>query len=230
MTQRRRATDRRGGFTLVEMLVTIAVIAILISILVPMIGPAMERARQAACSSNLGQCFKMIVMYASDNSGRLPSANGDDPTTLRVAGASPLADYMERQNLPSDIWYCPSLMRQRMAERGKHNWQFPPAAPAFRIGYCYIAAPMGDVARFKQIGPLTASELNANRTVAADICASPETATSGRDVRNWTIFPHAGPQKPKVSKVCMGDGGVQTKEKDSLLPGYAMSNGTELYW
>jgi prepilin-type N-terminal cleavage/methylation domain-containing protein len=230
MNQRGRATERRGGFTLVEMLVTIAVIAILISILVPTIGPAMERARQASCSSNLGQCFKMIVMYATDNGGRLPQANGDDPTTFRSGTASPLPGFMKRQNLPSAVWYCPSLMRQNMAERGKQNWQNPPAAPTFRIGYAYIAAPMGDVTRFKQVGPLTASDLHANRTVLADICASPQSATSGRDVTQWTVFPHAGPQKPKLSKVCTGDGGVQTKEKESLLPGYAMSNGTELYW
>lgn len=230
MNQRRHATERRGGFTLVEMLVTIGVIAILISILVPTIGPALERARQASCSSNLGQCFKMIVMYATDNGGRLPQANGDDPTTFRSGTASPLPDFMKRQNLPSAVWYCPSLMRQNMAERGKQNWQNPPASPTFRIGYVYIAAPSGDVTRFKQIGPLTAGDLHANRTVLADICGSPQSATSGRDVRDWTIFPHAGPQKPKVSKVCTGDGGVQTKEKESLLPGYTMPNGTVLYW
>lgn len=224
------ATDRRDGFTLVEMLVTIAVIAILISILVPTIGPAMERARQASCSSNLGQCFKMVVMYASDNSGRLPQANGDDPTTFRTGTTAPLQTFMTRQNLPSAVWYCPSLMRQDKADRGRQNWMNPPAGPTFRIGYAYIAAPMGDVARFKQIGPLTSSDLHANRTVLADVCASPQSASSGRDVRSWTVFPHAGPQKPKVSKVCTGDGGVQTKEKDALLPGYAMSNGEELYW
>ncbi|MCE9556716.1 MAG: prepilin-type N-terminal cleavage/methylation domain-containing protein, partial [Planctomycetes bacterium] len=54
----RQAKGASRGFTLVELLVVIAVIVILIALLLPAIGMARAKARQAQCSSNLSQVFK----------------------------------------------------------------------------------------------------------------------------------------------------------------------------
>jgi prepilin-type N-terminal cleavage/methylation domain-containing protein/prepilin-type processing-associated H-X9-DG protein len=54
------------AFTLIELLVVIAIIAILAAILFPVFAQAREKARQAACLSNLKQISTGLMMYAQD--------------------------------------------------------------------------------------------------------------------------------------------------------------------
>lgn len=63
------------GFTLVEMLVVIGIIAILASLLMPSLTKAVETARTTSCASNMRQCNSAIMMYADDNNGMLPPAS-----------------------------------------------------------------------------------------------------------------------------------------------------------
>ena len=71
---------RRTGFTLIELLVVIAIIAILAAILFPVFAKAREKARQAACISNLKQIGLATGMYETDYDGRFPYWHweGDD--------------------------------------------------------------------------------------------------------------------------------------------------------
>lgn len=57
---------KQRGFTLIELLVVIAIIAILSAILFPVFGKAREKARQAACVSNLKQLGQAFQMYTND--------------------------------------------------------------------------------------------------------------------------------------------------------------------
>jgi prepilin-type N-terminal cleavage/methylation domain-containing protein len=63
---------RRSGFTLVELLVVIAVVAILASLLLPALQKAKEMADNAVCLSNLKQMSLWAYIYASDSNEMLP--------------------------------------------------------------------------------------------------------------------------------------------------------------
>ena len=66
-----------GGFTLVEMLTVIAIIAILAGLLLPVLTTARERARRVGCASNLRQIGIAILMYAGDHDNHVPTVQNN---------------------------------------------------------------------------------------------------------------------------------------------------------
>lgn len=68
------AEKHMNGFTLVELLVVISIIAMLLSIIVPSLQAARERAKRIICANNLHQCHIGTVVYANENDNQLPSS------------------------------------------------------------------------------------------------------------------------------------------------------------
>jgi prepilin-type N-terminal cleavage/methylation domain-containing protein/prepilin-type processing-associated H-X9-DG protein len=78
----------RSAFSLVELLIVIAIIGILLAALMPMLEHGREQANQVKCANNLHQIGYAITMYANANSGAYPRTTyvADAPITQ---GTSP---------------------------------------------------------------------------------------------------------------------------------------------
>jgi prepilin-type N-terminal cleavage/methylation domain-containing protein/prepilin-type processing-associated H-X9-DG protein len=89
-----RTKHRKSGFTLVELLVVIGIIAVLIGVLLPALNAARQQAQTIQCLSNMRQLGTAFDMYVIDNNGWMPSSDTCGP------------------NVPSQFWYGASSASQ----------------------------------------------------------------------------------------------------------------------
>lgn len=82
IAQDRRHRKRQDPFTLIELLIVIAIIAILASLLLPALGRAKETAKRIACLSNVKQCVIALHHYLQDNE-QFPYQNNFGPPEQR---------------------------------------------------------------------------------------------------------------------------------------------------
>ncbi len=99
MIHREFAGNPQRGFTLVELLVVIGIIALLIGILLPSLNIARQTALGVKCLSNMKQLSTAYVMYANDNKGWLPSCD--------TAGPLGTADFYDGMETPQLSIYAP---------------------------------------------------------------------------------------------------------------------------
>lgn len=99
----------RRGFTLIELMVVVAVIGVLVGILMPALGNARSQARRTACASNLRQIGAGLQIYMSGNHDRFPYASfmpSVGPFPLETEKAIRIADVL-KFNAGADSFQCP---------------------------------------------------------------------------------------------------------------------------
>jgi prepilin-type N-terminal cleavage/methylation domain-containing protein/prepilin-type processing-associated H-X9-DG protein len=102
---------RNRGFTLVELMVVVGIIAMLLAILLPSLNRARGQAMQVACLSNLRQIAIGFILYCNDNGGWLPHAAHYSTSTLPESPADWIwwqqaSAYSARNR---DVYYSPIL-------------------------------------------------------------------------------------------------------------------------
>jgi len=88
----------RKGFTLIELLVVVAIIALLISILLPSLARARELAKRSVCAANLKGIGNGLVIYANSNADSLPVAGPFSPPIAGGGGTISAVQYVGKTN------------------------------------------------------------------------------------------------------------------------------------
>lgn len=106
-----QSTAANAGFTLVELLVVIAVIALLVSLLLPALGGAREAGRQVVCTSNLRQLAIAANAHTQERKGLFSTGPFDDRPDRgygRIEEAGWVADFVLGDYCKPGLILCPS--------------------------------------------------------------------------------------------------------------------------
>ncbi len=117
LVDRRPWSQRVGGFTLTELLVVIALVALLLGLLVPCLHAAKKKATQAQCLSNLRSQGMAVQMFANDNQGLFPKVTDLKQVALQVGEA--LKPYVKTE----EIFRCPGDPAKPTPPGGSYDWR-----------------------------------------------------------------------------------------------------------
>jgi prepilin-type processing-associated H-X9-DG protein/prepilin-type N-terminal cleavage/methylation domain-containing protein len=112
---------RANAFTLLELLVVMAVLAILISLAVPLVGNGIRSSHTAGCASNMRQIGTGMVAFAAENNGELPSSVASGKSwDLQLA---PYLGLDAAKATPSALLRCKEDKRTKIGSTKNGDWR-----------------------------------------------------------------------------------------------------------
>ena len=195
MCRRHSRSRSRSGFTLVELLTVIGLIALLVSLFMPVLGKVRAAANSAGCASNLRQVGVAWTMYVAENHGRFPDFASLSSATPDVAWRSYWPGIAERAGVKDDALLCPAAREPSDRPHGygtvSDAWTGRPLTNSstlrmsdttYRVssyGYNYYLTAAGRFATLGTVGTLNALSDPANTPAFLD-CAFAETKPLNR--------------------------------------------------
>jgi prepilin-type N-terminal cleavage/methylation domain-containing protein/prepilin-type processing-associated H-X9-DG protein len=154
---------RRQGFTLVELLIVVAIIAVLAGILLPVLFAAKGRGQTSSCQSNLKQIGYAFRAYCDDCDGRCPLGAYQDPHVPRFGQYTQTSfivwpELLFQYGADPGIFQCPA---RRFKQEQMQNNTFP-------TSYCYNTARGADGRSLPGANIVSEVELPTNTIVCAD--------------------------------------------------------------
>lgn len=107
-TRHPRRVAARHGFTLVELLIVVAILGILIGLLIPAVNAARQAARMTHCANNLKQMGLAIRLFCDSHGGEFPRTSDTEFLDIKQAWIYTLAPFMESVDT---IRICPEDLR-----------------------------------------------------------------------------------------------------------------------
>src|SRR4051812_6630702 len=136
---RRQPTCRKAGFSLVELLTVMAILAIMMGVLLPVVAGARQAAYQAHCASNLRQIGAALTTYYQEHNGRLPARpvglEQANPHVFRYRTlAGDISEQMEHYAGAREVFYCPANYQHRTPEEW-WPWQTGTIATTYQFPF-----------------------------------------------------------------------------------------------
>lgn len=132
---KRKYLGKTKGFTLIELLIVVGIIALLVSILMPALRAAKERAKRILCSSQLHQMGIVFIQYAQDFDGAFPSFETNRGRYLFAVAddfMSWLGDGFASEQFPQlapghyglthKVFYCPGMQPNKFHGYMVDDW------------------------------------------------------------------------------------------------------------
>ena len=105
---RNQRARQAAGFTLVELLVVIGIIAILIGLILPALSKARVQAQKTTCLSNLRQVAQAMLLYAGAHRDKLPNTNPPQTTNDYDSTNAVLVALNRDYVRQPAVFHCPS--------------------------------------------------------------------------------------------------------------------------
>ncbi len=213
----RRSRPRRRrpspmGFTILELLVVISIIAVLVAILVPAINKAYDAGIQAVCLSNARQIMIATHAYATDHRRVLPGLPGGYPTYWVPSLVGP---YM---NGNAGVWACPD------SESSYDTWDGQPGDWSASYGYNTFGLRFARISSIRKPSDTAAwIESRSGATVHGHSLIMPTAGIPGYSM-GLPRYRHDN----RLATVAMLDGHVKTLDIDSLERTDSVEDGQAL--